>query len=202
VSGIQLPTPSQSSLQSSNTLQQRLQRKPPSLPKTPTLPRHPHRLSRSLLFSPSLLINPPPLKPSLSSARPSSTPYSLLPRRLPSRPLLLLALVWTSSRLLVELNLLANSEKLNLLTLVLLLLLIFASVPVCSELLSLKLGTAVVEIDLEGSAMELGREPPVRDEVVPVRGRREVGGGLPWNASIAWVFKNGIGGLLGGDSVR
>jgi hypothetical protein len=189
-----------------------VQRNPPSEPKTPTLPLQPHLLSLSLLLSIPIPIPtifnaapPPPLIPKRSSLLSpiSSTPYSELPLLLPSLPELELALVCTRSKLLVELSLFANSEKLSRLTLVLLRLFTLASV-VCNELpLSLKFGTAVVDIEREGKASEFGRLPPFREDVVPVRGRRVVlGGGLPWNAFIAWEFRNGIGGLLAGDRVR
>jgi hypothetical protein len=140
--------------------------------------------------------------PSLSLSIGSSTPYSELPLRLPSRPELLDAFVCTSSKLLVELKRFANSEKLNLFTLVLLLLFTLVSVG-CKLPLSLALGTAVVDIERDGKAREFGRLPPFRDEAIPVRGRRLVPGGrLPCKASIAWEFRNGIGGLRAGESVR
>ena len=142
---------------------------------------------------------PPPLSPNLSLSC-SSTPYSLLPLLEPSLPELLELLVCTSSRLLVELNLFANSENERRLTLVLLLRFNFSSVPAWRLFPSLRLGTAVVDIEREGKAIEFGRLPPLREEVVPVRGRRVFG--VPWKAFIAWEFRNGIGGLRDGDRVR
>jgi len=116
----------------------------------------------------------PPLIPVVAS----STPYSLLPRLLPSRPELELALVWTSNRLLVELNLFANSVKESRLTLVLLLLFSFGSVPAFKLLLLLpllpllRLGIVVVEKEREGRAREFGLLFLWCEGVVPVRGRR------------------------------
>jgi len=117
----------------------------------------------------------PPLIPVVAS----STPYSLLPRLLPSRPELELALVWTSNKLLVELNLFANSVKESRLTLVLLLLFSFGSVAAFKLLLllpllplSLRLGIVVVEIEREGRAREFGLLFLWCEGVVPVRGRR------------------------------
>jgi hypothetical protein len=101
----------------------------------------------------------------------SSSPYSELPLLDPSLPELELAFVWTRSRLLVELNLFANSWKESLLTLVLLLLFSFGSRSGAAKPESLREGMVVAEIDLEGSARELGRELRWEEEFVPVRGR-------------------------------
>jgi hypothetical protein len=114
-----------------------------------------------------------------------STPYSLLVLRLPSIPELELAFVCTSSRLLVELSLLANSWKLRRLTLVLLLLFSLSdelALRLLPELvpLSLRLGMVTAETERDGRARLLGRLVLFRDEVVPARGRRpppDEGGG-------------------------
>lgn len=56
-------------------------------------------------------------------------------------------------------------------------------------------------MDLEGSAIELGRLVLFLVDVVPARGRRPLpvdADGPPWKADMACEFKNGIGGLRGG----
>jgi len=175
-------TPSKGSLQSSKVSPHFLlcsQRKPPSDPKTPTLPLHPHLLSRA---SRSAMFDAPPprrLTELRWPLRSSSTPNSELVRRLPSRPELELAFVWTRSRLLVELNRFANSVKLRRLTLVLLLRFrSFASrSPVVKfplllvEFMSFRVGTAAADTEREGRAREFGRLLRF-EEVVPVRGLR------------------------------
>ena len=166
-------------------------RNPPSAPKAPTLPLHPHLLSRfcAAISPPRILI---PILLFEFERSNSSTPYSLLPRPLPSRPEVELLFVWTRRRLDVLLKRLAKSVKLRRLTDVLLRLLSLASVlPARRVLLLLSLsrrvGTAVLDMERDGNARELGRLPLGRgwDGVVPVRGRRPLDPEFPWNADMA-----------------
>jgi hypothetical protein len=119
-----------------------------------------------------------------------------------------LVLLWTKSKELVLLSLLANSVKLSRFTLVELRLFSFPAerFPLALELedVSFKLGIVVVEIEREGRAREVGRLFLLCccvTALVPVRGRSppELMGGeaWPWKADMACGFKKGIGGLLG-----
>jgi hypothetical protein len=122
-------------------------------------------------------------------------------------------LVWTRSRLLVELRRFENSEKLRRLTLVLLWRCCSLGsrsgaarllVPLELARSSRRLGIVLTEMEREGSARELGRLR-LRCEGEPVRGRRSLAMDVewPWKADMAWGLRNGMGGWLGaGDRGR